>query len=170
MRRRARTKPNAAFHTLKKAASEVSQFSPEELDIAYDPPVTEISETELASLAWQINPELCKKDLVAAIKLTIKTLLDIRKAKTEAFKDLIAQALNASDQKAEERRARLFANFRTNGRDDYFRVIQFITDEKNWDRALGKSSVLRWPRELRTKRAWRRCWRLTRLKFLRAQN
>src|SRR5262245_6401437 len=94
--RRARTKTDAAdFRALKKAAGagEPPELCLEDVEWTYGPPVTEISDTELAALAWQINPGLCKKNLVAAIQLTIKTLFNVRKAKTEAFKELIVESL-----------------------------------------------------------------------------
>jgi hypothetical protein len=99
-----------------KAAGKIPQLSQEDgYGMSYGPSVTEISDAELAALAWQMNPELCKKNLVAAIKLTMKTLLDIKEARREAVHDLITEALRVADQKAEERWARVCANFRTGG-------------------------------------------------------
>jgi hypothetical protein len=100
--------------------------------------ITDISDAELAALAWQINPDLCKKNLVAAIKQTIQTLLDTREARRRALADLVAEELRAAFERDKNERDRLLDHFRTKGHDDYYRVVKFITGEKNWDRALNK--------------------------------
>jgi hypothetical protein len=97
-----------------------------------------ISDAELVGLAWQINPDLCKNNLDAAIKLTMQTLMVTRKARRKALADLVAEELTAAHQRDEEERIRRLDSFHTRGHSDYYYVVKCITDEKNWDRALDK--------------------------------
>jgi hypothetical protein len=103
---------------------------------------TDISDAELAALAWQINPDLCKTNLVDAIKLTMQTLMDVREARRKALADLVAEDLMPAIEREKNERQRFLDNFRTRGKEDYERVVKCITGEKNWDRALPK--IKRW--------------------------
>jgi hypothetical protein len=98
----------------------------------------DISDAELAALAWQINPDLCKTNLDAAIKLTMQALMATRKARTRALADMVAEELTAAHQRDKEERIRRLDSFHTRGHIDYYLVVKCITDEKNWDRALDK--------------------------------
>jgi hypothetical protein len=102
----------------------------------------DINDAELVALAWQINPDLCKTNLFAAIKLTMKTLLDTREARRKALTELVADELGPVIEREKNEQQRSLDNFRTIGKKDYFCVVKFITGEKNWDRALDK--IKRW--------------------------
>jgi hypothetical protein len=120
----------------KKGARKLPYLSPDGRKDSVHP--LDISDAELVALAWQINPDLCKTNLAAAIRLTMKTLLDTREARRKALADLVAEELMPVIEREKNEQKRFFDNFRTRGHDDFERIVKFITDEKNFDRALDK--------------------------------
>ena len=151
--KKSKAKANMHWRAVQKGARKL-HLSPDEAKAdGQKDSVTEISDAELAALAWRINPDLCKKDFGAAIKLAMQTLLDTRKARRRALADLVAEELMPAIEREEKERARRLDNFRTNGQDDYYYVVKFIADEKNWDRALDKIKRFETARGARTEHA-----------------